>query len=109
MSNCNYKMLSSNKMGNVLYCEHYNEMMIGIGTFILKFKKPQATIFLNALKATFEEYNEKRNYECDKVFLKTPVSNLMIALNMKELTESVELLDLAFLQIEIDKIISIKA
>lgn len=109
MSNCNYKMLSSNKIGNILYCEDCDEMMIGIGTFILKFKEEQSKIFLKALKSTAQEYNKKRNYECDKVFLKTPVNNLMIALNMKELTQSIELLDLAFLKIEIDKLIIVKA
>ena len=40
MSNCNYKILASNEIGNVLYCEEFQEMIIGIGTFILKFKEP---------------------------------------------------------------------
>ena len=70
MSNCNYKMLSSNEIGNVLYCKENQEMIIGVGTFILKFKGEQPKIFLKALLGTKDEYDYKKITWLKKFFLK---------------------------------------
>ena len=108
MSQCDYKILSSNEIGNVLLCSDCGELIIGIGTFILKFKEDQAKIFLKALVGTREEYMEKRNLQTNKVFLKTPVNNLMIALNAQELDLSIGLLEFAFLKQEVEDLITAK-
>lgn len=105
MKDCDYKLLSTNEIGNVLFCDNCKEMIIGIGTFILKFKEDQTHKFLMALKATQEEYNSLKNKHSNKIFLKTPVNNLMIALNENELEQSVNLIEFAFLRIEVDQMI----
>lgn len=107
MKNCNHKLISSSSIGNVMYNEASDELIIGIGTLILKFKKDQAMIFLRALKSTLDEYGEKANKLIDKIFLKTPVSNLMIALNRKEMNDSIELLEFAFLRLELAEIVPV--
>lgn len=107
MKNCNHKLISSSSIGNVMYNEASDELIIGIGTLILKFKKDQAKIFLKALKSTLNEYVEKSNKLIDKIFLKTPVSNLMIALNRKEMSDSIELLEFAFLRLELAEIVPV--
>ena len=105
MRDCDYKLLSTNQIGNVLFCNNCKEMIIGIGTFILKFKEEQTHKFLNALKSTQKEYNSLKNKSSNKIFLKTPVNNLMIALNERELEQSVNLIEFAFLRMEIDQMI----
>lgn len=105
MKDCDYKLLSTNQIGNVLFCNNCKEMIIGIGTFILKFKEEQTHKFLNALKSTQKEYNSLKNKSSNKIFLKTPVNNLMIALNERELEQSVNLIEFAFLRMEIDQMI----
>jgi hypothetical protein len=105
MKDCDYKLLSTNEIGNVLFCDNCKEMIIGIGTFILKFKEDQTRKFLHALKTTQEEYNSLKNKNSNKIFLKTPVNNLMIALNERELEQSVDLIEFAFLRKEIDEMI----
>lgn len=107
MKDCNHKLISSSSIGNVMYCGISDELIIGIGTLILKFKKDQAKIFLKALKSTLEEYGQKANKLIDKIFLKTPVSNLMIALNRREMNESIELLEFAFLRLELAEIVPV--
>lgn len=107
MGNCNYQLISTNKIGNVMYCQDCSELMIGIGTFILKFKEAQSAIFLKALKTTQTNYFKDKNPLTNKVFLKTPVSNLMIALNEQELNYSVELLEFAMLRLEVERLVAV--
>lgn len=107
MNNCDYKILSSNNIGNVLYCNKCGEMMIGVGTFILKFKLAQSKMFLRALITTRQDYRLKRNNSIDKVFLKTPVNNLVIALNSEELDLSIDLIEYALLKVEIEDLITV--
>ena len=108
MSSSNYKMLSSNEIGNVLFCEQNQEMIIGIGTFILKFKDEQPKIFLKALLGTKDEYDSVKNHLIEKVFLKTPVSNMMLALSWIELNKSIDLLQMAFLNLKANEILTVK-
>ncbi|MBI35238.1 MAG: hypothetical protein CMP67_07740 [Flavobacteriales bacterium] len=108
MSSSNYKMLSSNEIGNVLFCEQNQEMIIGIGTFILKFKDEQPKIFLKALLGTKGEYDSVKNHLIEKVFLKTPVSNMMLALSWIELNKSIDLLQMAFLNLKANEILTVK-
>ena len=108
MTGCNYKMLASNEIGNVLYCEKSQEMIIGVGTFILKFKDEQPKIFLKALLGTKDEYDFKKNHLVEKVFLKTPVKNMMLALSWDELNLSIDLLQVAFLNLEVNEILTVK-
>ena len=108
MTGCNYKILASNEIGNVLYCEKSQEMLIGVGTFILKFKDEQPKIFLKALLGTKDEYDFKKNHLVEKVFLKTPVKNMMLALSWDELNLSIDLLQVAFLNLEVNEILTVK-
>ena len=108
MSDCNYKMLASNEIGNVLYCDECKEMIIGVGTFILKFKDEQPKIFLKALLGTKDEYDFKKNHLVEKVFLKTPVKNMMLALSWDELNLSIDLLQVAFLNLEVNENLTVK-
>tara|TARA_B100001173_G_scaffold304300_1_gene308113 strand:+ start:3751 stop:4083 length:333 start_codon:yes stop_codon:yes gene_type:complete len=108
MSDCSYKMLASNEIGNVLYCDECQEMIIGVGTFILKFKDEQPKIFLKALLGTKDEYDFKKNHLVEKVFLKTPVKNMMLALSWDELNLSIDLLQVAFLNLEVNEILTVK-
>lgn len=108
MTGCNYKILASNEIGNVLYCEKSQEMIIGVGTFILKFKDEQPKIFLKALLGTKDEYDFKKNHLVEKVFLKTPVKNMMLALSWDELNLSIDLLQVAFLNLEVNEILTVK-
>lgn len=108
MTGCNYKMLASNEIGNVLYCDKSQEMIIGVGTFILKFKDEQPKIFLKALLGTKDEYDFKKNHLVEKVFLKTPVKNMMLALSWAELNLSIDLLQVAFLNLEVNEILTVK-
>ena len=108
MSDCNYKILASNEIGNVLYCDECKEMIIGVGTFILKFKDEQPKIFLKALLGTKDEYDFKKNHLVEKVFLKTPVKNMMLALSWDELNLSIDLLQVAFLNLEVNEILTVK-
>lgn len=107
MANCNYQLISTNKVGNVMHCTDCSELMIGIGTLILKFKEDQSAIFLKALRSTQKNYFRDKNPITDKVFLKTPVNNLMIALNEQELNHSIELLEFALLRIEVERLVAV--
>lgn len=108
MTYCNYKILASNEIGNVLYCDKCQEMIIGVGTFILKFKDEQPKIFLKALLGTKDEYDYKKNHLVEKVFLKTPVKNMMLALSWDELNLSIDLLQVAFLNLEVNELLTVK-
>lgn len=107
MKNCNFKLLASNKVGNVLYCCECKDLIIGIGTFILKFKNDQSHLFLKSLQASHREYTQLKNRHSNKIFLKTPVSNLMLALNEVELEQSIDLIEFAFLKMEINELITV--
>ena len=50
MKDCDYKLLSTNEIGNVLFCDNCKEMIIGIGTFILKFKGRSNAQVLKGIK-----------------------------------------------------------
>lgn len=99
MHNCT--VLSSNKIGNVIKCPSCKELVIGLGTVIIKFEPEQSVIFLKALQSSIDSCADPSK----KIFLKTPVNNLMIALNQKELKESIELIEMALLQLEISKLL----
>lgn len=107
MTNCDYKLISSNEIGNIMYSDPDKELIIGIGTLILKFKQVQASVFLKALKDTFTEFQTNSNKLINKVFLKTPVNNLMIALNKNELEKGIELLEFGFLRIGLLEVLPI--
>ena len=50
----------------------------------------------------------KKNHLVEKVFLKTPVSNMMLALSWDELNLSIDLLQVAFLNLEVSEILTVK-
>lgn len=97
----NFTILSSNNIGNVIKCPTCKELIIGLGTVIIKFEPDQCAIFLRALQSSIKSYPDPSK----KIFLKTPVNNLMIALNQKELKDSIELIEMALLQLEIRKLL----
>lgn len=102
---CKYEFLSSNALGNVLFCNDCEQLLIGIGTLIIKFNNEQSRVFCKALQKAQQQVNNM-DYETDeKIFLKTPVSNIMIALNENELTLAIELIEFALLKQEINSLI----
>lgn len=104
---CNYQLISSNQLGNVMHCPDCNQFIIGLGTVILKFCPEQSDMFGKALVKASKDISEDY-YEMDqKIFLKTPVNNLMIALNFKELTLAIELVEYALLRFEVESLIQV--
>lgn len=100
----NFTVLSSNNIGNIIKCKNCKELIIGMGTCILKFEPSQAEIFRNALADSLLECTD----DAKKIFLKTPLTNLMIALNKKELLLGIELIDMALLQLEVNNILKVE-
>lgn len=104
---CKYNLLSSNDLGNVLFCNDCEQLLIGIGTLIIKFKEEQSRIFCKALQKAYQQVNNLDYDNDEKIFLKTPVSNIMIALNERELNLAIELIEFALLKLEVDQLIQV--
>ena len=104
---CKYRIISSNNLGHVIACEDCNQLIIGLGTVILKFDPGQCRIFVQALQRATKNFNESGALVGDKIFLKTPVSNMLIAFNKQELQLGIELVEYALLRNEVDELIHI--
>ncbi len=104
----NYLLLASNTIGVVVLDKIKQQVNIGIGTILLSFKKEDAVLFADTLERSRTQLRPcERVCEKDcgktsnKVFIQTPMSNMLIALSERELKDSLRLLEWAILRLEV--------
>ena len=98
------QLLASNELGHILFLAETNQMMIGLGTVILKFPPQGCKVFLKTVSGL--QCKLKCSSGCrSKAFIQTPINNMMIALNQKEVSQAVELLEMALLRLEVEELL----
>lgn len=104
--NCHYTLISNNKIGNILHCPQCDLFIIGFGTTLLKFSISQSKLFSKALNHAQQKAKTKPINTNEKIFLKTPVKNILISLNIIELEQTIELIEMGLFHLEIQSLIS---
>lgn len=103
---CQFQLLNSNEVGSVSLCRSCNKYIIEIGTIVLKFESSCTKVFLNSLQKAKQQYFNCSEMEApQKVYLKTPIDNMMIGLSQKEMNESILLIEFALLKSEVDALL----
>lgn len=101
--NTNYQILNSTHIGSVLYCQDCHELMIGIGTVLIKFSPNSTITFLQTLQRTKARMDDQS--ETKQAFLRTPIENLLITLNRCELEQAIDLIHFALLRLEVETLL----
>lgn len=102
MENCLYSVLHTNDFGMVTQYNHCDEVQVLTGNLFTRMTTEDFLGFKNALHKIKIENDEiwvKYGYD-KKLFIKTPVNNVMIAFNQHQFVGFLELLDMASLIIE---------
>lgn len=102
---CKYQKISSNEVGSVISCAGCDELIIGIETVMLKLSVANSKCFMKLLKVSALKAHKNQN---DKILLETQFDNLFITFNYRELQKSIELLEFAFLRIEINSLLQVR-
>ena len=82
-----------------------DELIIGIETVMLKLSVANSKAFMKLLKASALKSHKNKN---DKILLETQFDNLFITFNHRELQKSIELLEFAFLRMEISSLLQVR-
>lgn len=104
MCQSNWEVLAHNKVGSILNSKDSEFLMIAIGTVMVKFTREETRIFSNALIGMRKQLQCPKNC-CHKAFINTPVNNLFIALNKEELENSIDLLQMGLLELEVRELL----
>ena len=86
-------------------CTGCDELIIGIETVMLKLSLADSKCFMKLLKSSALRACETQN---DKILLETLSDSLFITLNYRELQKSIELLEFAFLRMEVNLLLQVR-
>ena len=89
----------------MINCVGCDELIIGIETVMLKLSVANSKAFMKLLKASALKSHKNKN---DKILLETQFDNLFITFNHRELQKSIELLEFAFLRMEISSLLQVR-